>query len=114
MSDRSATDVGDPPAAPKAGPQPPGAEAERPQDIPRRGWVQILKRSWAQTTEDQIPLLSAGVAFFGFLALFPSLIALVLAYGLFADPSTIATQIDSMGTALPAEVKDLVITQLTA
>ena len=37
----------------------------------------------------------------------------MLAYGLFADPSTIATQIDSMGTALPAEVKDLVITQLT-
>ena len=93
--------------------QAPGAEAERPQDIPRRGWLQILKRSWAQTTEDQIPLIGAGVAFFGFLALFPSLIALVLAYGLFADPSTIATQIDSMGTALPAEVKDLVITQLT-
>jgi membrane protein len=105
--------VGDAPATEAARPQPPGAQAERPQDIPRRGWVQILKRSWAQTTEDQIPLLSAGVAFFGFLALFPSLIALVLAYGLFADPSTIATQIDSLGTALPAEVKDLIITQLT-
>jgi len=113
MSDRSATDVGDVPATEAARPQAPGAEAERPQDIPRRGWVQILKRSWAQTTEDQIPLIGAGVAFFGFLALFPSLIALVLAYGLFADPSTIATQIDSMGTALPAEVKDLIITQLT-
>jgi membrane protein len=113
MSDRSATDVGDAPATEAARPQPPGAQAERPQDIPRRGWVQILKRSWAQTTEDQIPLLSAGVAFFGFLALFPSLIALVLAYGLFADPSTIATQIDSLGTALPAEVEDLIITQLT-
>lgn len=113
MSDRSATDVGDAPATEAARPQAPGAQAERPQDIPRRGWVQILKRSWAQTTEDQIPLLSAGVAFFGFLALFPSLIALVLAYGLFADPSTIATQIDSLGTALPAEVKDLIITQLT-
>ena len=114
MSDRSATDVGDAPAtADAARSQPPGAEAERPQDIPKRGWLQILKRSWAQTTEDQIPLLGAGVAFFGFLALFPSLIALVLAYGLFADPSTIATQIDSLGSALPAEVKDLIITQLT-
>ena len=113
MSDRSAADVGDAPAAEAAQPETPGAEAERPQDIPRRGWVQILKRSWAQTTEDQIPLIGAGVAFFGFLALFPSLIALVLAYGLFADPSTIATQIDSLGTALPAEVKDLIITQLT-
>jgi membrane protein len=103
MSDRSATDVR----------EVPGAEADRPQDIPRRGWLQILKRSWAQTTEDQIPLIGAGVAFFGFLALFPSLIALVLAYGLFADPSTIATQIDSLGSALPTEVKDLIVTQLT-
>ena len=76
MSERSATDVGDGPAPEEARPQAPGAEAERPQDIPRRGWLQILKRSWAQTTEDQIPLIGAGVAFFGFLALFPSLIAL--------------------------------------
>ena len=113
MSDRSATDVGDAPAADAARSQPPGAEAERPQDIPKRGWLQILKRSWAQTTEDQIPLIGAGVAFFGFLALFPSLIALVLAYGLFADPSTIATQINSLGSALPTEVKDLIVTQLT-
>jgi membrane protein len=91
----------------------PGADADRPQEIPRRGWLQILKRSWAQTMEDQIPLLAAGVAFFGFLALFPSLIALVLSYGLFADPSTIAAQIDSLGGALPAEVKDLITQQLT-
>ena len=92
----------------------PGSDAETPQDIPRQGWLQILKRAWAQTTEDQVPLLGAGVAFFGFLALFPSLIALVLAYGLFADPGTIATQIDSLGSALPAEVKTLIIDQLTA
>ena len=91
----------------------PGAEADRPQDIPRRGWLQILKRSWAQTTEDQIPLLAAGVAFFGFLALFPTLIALVVSYGLFADPSTIAAQVESLGGALPAEVQDLIIQQLT-
>ena len=92
----------------------PGSDAEKPQDIPRQGWLQIVKRAWAQTTEDQVPLLGAGVAFFAFLALFPSLIALVLAYGLFADPGTIATQIDSLGSALPAEVKDLIIAQLTA
>jgi membrane protein len=92
----------------------PGSDAEKPQDIPRQGWLQIIKRAWAQTTEDQVPLLGAGVAFFAFLALFPSLIALVLAYGLFADPGTIATQIDSLGSALPAEVKELIIAQLTA
>lgn len=92
---------------------PPGAKAVRPQDIPRQGWVQILRRSWAQTQADQIPLLGAGVAFYGFLALFPTLIALVLAYGLFADPATIAAQVDSLGSTLPDPVKDLITQQLT-
>lgn len=93
---------------------PPGAKAERPQDIPRRGWLQVLKRSWAQTQTDQVPLLGAGVAFFGFLALFPTLIALVLAYGLFADPATIAEQVQSLGAALPPDVQKLIIDQVTA
>jgi membrane protein len=93
---------------------PPGGKAERPQQIPRRGWQQILKRSWAQTQADQVPLLGAGVAFFGFLALFPTLIALVLAYGLFADPATIAAQVQSMGAALPPDVQKLITDQVLA
>lgn len=92
----------------------PGADADRPQDIPGRGWLQVVKRSLAQSTEDQVPLLGAGVAFFGFLALFPSVIALVVAYGLFADPSTIAAQVDALGGALPPDVKNLITDQLTA
>lgn len=79
-----------------------------------RGWVDRLRRSWTQTQADQIPLLAAGVAFFGFLALFPTLIALVLAYGLFADPSTIAAQIQSLGSALPPDVQELIIDQVGA
>lgn len=82
--------------------------------IPRRPWFQILKRSWKSTQSDQISLLGAGVAFYGFLALFPTLIALVLAYGLFADPSTIAGQVDSLGGALPPDVRKLIAEQLTS
>lgn len=93
---------------------PPGAKAQRPQEIPKGGWLQILKRAWAQTQSDQVPLLGAGVAFFGFLALFPTVIALVLAYGLFADPATIAEQVRSLGTALPPDVENLIIAQVTS
>lgn len=78
-----------------------------------REWLPILKRSWTRTQADQIPLLGAGVAFYGFLALFPTLIALVLAYGLFADPSTIAAQVDSLGGALPPDVRTLITEQIT-
>ena len=64
----------------------PGGEAAKPTEIPKRGWLQIVKRGWAEAKADQVPLLAAGVAFYAFLALFPLLIAMVLIYGLVAEP----------------------------
>ena len=62
--------------------QVPGGEADKPTEIPAKGWLQVVKSGWAEAKADQVPLLAAGVAFYGFLALFPSLIATVLIYGL--------------------------------
>ena len=90
----------------------PGGDAERPTDIPSRGWFQIAKRGWAEAKTDQVPLLAAGVAFKAFLALFPALLALVLIYGLVADPSTIATQVGDLTSALPADARSLITDQL--
>src|SRR5215207_1068606 len=90
----------------------PGGEAERPTDIPPKGWFQVAKRGWKEAKADQVPFLSAGVAYYAFLALFPALLALVSLYGLIADPATIVAQIDAMGSALPAEVKKLITDQI--
>ncbi len=90
----------------------PGGRADDPRRIPRAGWVQILRRSWSEAQRDQIPLLAAGVAFYAFLAIFPAMIATILLYGLFADPSTIADHVDSAGSALPGQVRELVVEQL--
>lgn len=92
---------------------PPGSQADRPQDIPKRGWMQIVKRGWAEAKADQVPLLAAGVAFYAFLAIFPAIIALVLLYGLVADPATITNQVNSLGGALPAEVRELIVQQVS-
>ena len=89
----------------------PGEDAEKPTEIPARGWLQIVKRGWAEAKIDQVPLLGAGVAFFAFLALFPAVIALVTLYGLFADPAVIADQVNSLA-ALPTEVRQLVVDQI--
>jgi membrane protein len=91
----------------------PGADAEKPTEIPARGWLQVVKRGWAEAKADQVPLLGAGVAFFAFLALFPAIIALVTLYGLFADPATIAAQVESL-SALPAEVRQLIVDQVNS
>ena len=85
--------------------QVPGAEADKPTEIPKRGW--------AEAKVDQVPLLGAGVAFYGFLALFPSLIAIVLIYGLVVDPATIANQVGQLTAGLPQDATKLITDQLT-
>jgi len=91
----------------------PGEQATRPQDIPKRGWFQIAKRGWKEAKTDQVPLLAAGVAFYAFLSLFPALIALVLIYGLVADPAQIARNADQLTGAFPGQVRQLITKQLT-
>jgi membrane protein len=92
----------------------PGGRAARPTEIPARGWVQVAKRGWREAKADQVPLLAAGVAFYAFLAIFPALIAIVSIYGLFADPSTIANQLNSLTATLPDEAAQIITDQVTA
>jgi len=91
----------------------PGGEAEKPTEIPARGWLQVAKRGWKEAKADNVPLLAAGVAFYAFLAIFPALIAIVSIYGLFADPATIANQLNSMTAALPEQAKQIITDQVT-
>lgn len=89
-----------------------GREAERPGEIPVRGWKDVVTRLKAQLKEDDVPLLAAGVAFFALLALVPTLVAVVSLYGLVADPADVQRTVDDTLQAAPAEVRDLVSSQL--
>ncbi len=90
----------------------PGGRAERPTEIPPRGWLQVAKRGWQEASADQVPLLAAGVAFFGFLALFPAMVAFTLVWGLLADPATVTEQTRTLTESLPPEARTLLVGQL--
>jgi membrane protein len=91
----------------------PGVHAETPLQIPPRGWLQIVKRAWAENNADQMPIIGAGVAFFAFLAVFPALIATISLYGLVASPEEVAAQIESLSAQLPEDAQRLLGEQLT-
>jgi membrane protein len=86
----------------------PGVQASNPAQIPAKGWLQILRRAWAENNADNMPIIAGGVAFFGFLAVFPALIAAVSLYGLVASPETVASQIESLSDQLPPEATQIV------
>jgi membrane protein len=89
-----------------------GSQAERPTDVPAAGWKDVLFRVKGQMRDDDISLLSAGVAFYALLALVPGLVALVSVYGLVADPTQVERQVGDLLGAAPTEVRELVQTQL--
>ncbi len=80
-----------------------GRHAESPWQIPLAGWRDILVRTYQQIDEDRLLATAAGVVFFGLLAIFPAITAVVSSYGLFADPSTIATNLQSLALMLPED-----------
>jgi membrane protein len=92
----------------------PGLHAEKPTQIPWRGWKQILKRAWAEHKADNMPIIAGGVAFFGFLSIFPGLIALISIYGLVASPETVTQQIEDLSAQLPDDAARLIGEQLKA
>ena len=90
-----------------------GRNADRPADIPAKGWKDILLRVYRGIADDRILANAAAVTFYALLALFPAIAALVSIYGLFADTGSIAKQLDSLSAILPGGLIDVVRDQLT-
>jgi membrane protein len=78
-----------------------GREANRPEEIPARGWKDIVLRTWKEFTDDNAPLVAAGVTFYGLLALFPGIGAFVALWGLFGDVAEAQRDLQSLALLLP-------------
>lgn len=91
-----------------------GRNAETPTDIPALGWKDIVFRVKDEIAADRVGLIAAGVAFYGLLALFPAITALVAISGLLVEPSQIVDQLESLSGLMPEEVITIVTKQATA
>lgn len=87
---------------------PHGRHAATPWQIPLPAWKEVAVRVWNQSWLDNIGLVAAGVAFYGFLALVPLLGILVLTYGMFAQPATVIAHVTTMVRFLPPDVVKLI------
>ncbi|MGV7217889.1 YihY/virulence factor BrkB family protein [Bradyrhizobium sp. UFLA05-112] len=78
-----------------------GRRSESPFGIPVAGWKDILWRTYQRIDEDRLLATAGGVVFFGLLAIFPAVTAFVSFYGLFANPSTISANLQTLAMMLP-------------
>src|SRR6059058_5875688 len=78
----------------------------------RPGWWAILTNFWAEIDRDHVSIMAAGVAFYGLLAIFPGMSALISLYGLVSDPAVIEKQMSFLTGVLPHEALKLLSDQL--
>ena len=95
-------------------PHRPGEQAELPTQIPARGWLQVTKRAFKESSKDNVGILAGGIAYAAFLALFPALIAGISLFGIVADPETITRQTEGLLVALPESAQPLLRDQITS
>jgi membrane protein len=89
-----------------------GRRAAAPWQIPFRGWKDILVRTHHEINDDRLLAVAAGVVFYGLLALFPAITALVSSYALFAKASTINDHLSLVSGIVPAGAFDIVKDQV--
>lgn len=90
-----------------------GRGARAPGEIPTSGWRDILWRVKDRISADNLSIISAGVAFYALLAIFPALIALVGLYGMVFDPQQVSQHLSALTSVLPGEAANLIGRQLS-
>ncbi|NUS73908.1 MAG: YihY/virulence factor BrkB family protein [Corynebacteriales bacterium] len=76
--------------------------------------MDIAKKVFVAVRDGQMTMITAGVAFYATLAVFPALIAVVTVYALVADPAEIKRQLEPLTDALPTSAGNLLVEQLSA
>jgi membrane protein len=90
-----------------------GRQADTPAEIPLRGWRDILSRVYRNIGKDRVIAIAAGVTFYSLLAIFPAIAAFVAIYSLFADPATVASNVESLSGLLPGGAIEIIREQMT-
>lgn len=77
-------------------------------------WLRALWRTWLRMDERNLGLISAGVAFYAFLSLFPAISAVIAIWGYWADPVVISEQMEIVREMMPEQAYVLLAEQVTA
>lgn len=78
-----------------------GRDADYPSDMPRTAWRDVAWRIYEGVTYDNLNVVSAGVAFFALLSIFPAVGVLISLAGFFVDQQMVATHIRDLTQLLP-------------
>src|SRR4051812_10155050 len=83
-----------------------GRAPDGPADLGKKSWFGVLKRTVREFKEDNLTDWAAALTYYGILAIFPAILALVSVLGLLGT-STTQPLIDNVSTVAPGAAKDI-------
>jgi membrane protein len=86
------------------------ADHVRLRDLRGADWKRTIGGARRNVSRDHLTLMAAGVAYYGFLALFPAIIAMMMIYGLVTEPAQAESQIATYAAGMPESVRGLIET----
>src|SRR5690606_15674628 len=86
--------------------------ARRPLELRLSDWMQVLLRTGKTMIDMDTSLRCAGVAFFSFLSIFPSIAIVVLLVGLLAERSFLIDQLERLSFFMPDIAFSVIVDQL--
>ncbi len=90
-----------------------GHDADKPSAIPLRGWREIFTRVRCEVDHDNVSVIAAGCAFYGLMALVPTLASLAAIYGLVANLADVQRHVAAFGSMVPREARELALSLLS-
>ncbi|MCZ4353966.1 YihY/virulence factor BrkB family protein [Roseovarius aestuarii] len=85
--------------------------------LPNHGpavWWSVAKRVYHAVDEKRLVMIAAGIAFFGMLALFPAIAAIIALWGVIGDPQSILPLVERYDFLFPEDVYRLISGQIKA
>ncbi len=79
---------------------------DKPGELDKGSWWQALKRTFKEFKDDNLTDWAAALTYYGILAIFPALLALVSIVGLMGS-STTQSLIDNLGQVAPGPAQDI-------
>ncbi|GAA1996961.1 YihY/virulence factor BrkB family protein [Catenulispora subtropica] len=89
-----------------------GREPAQPERRSARGWMSVLKHAGAASREDELLDRAAALTYYGFLAVFPTLLLAVSVLGLISS-SAANTVLDNVQKLAPGSLRDVLRTAIT-
>ncbi|WP_433259591.1 YihY/virulence factor BrkB family protein (plasmid) [Streptosporangium sp. CA-135522] len=90
-----------------------GDTPDKPTELPKRSWWDVLKRTAKEFQEDNLTDWAAALTYYAVLSIFPALLAVISVLGLFGQSAT-QSLIDNLGAVAPGPARQTLNSVLQA